>query len=50
MPFVIAKCAMTLDGKIATRTAIHNGYGEDARLTVHQLRNVVDAILVGSAR
>lgn len=47
-PFVISKVAMTLDGKIAA----YNGHskwitGEDSRYNVHQLRNEVDAILVG---
>jgi diaminohydroxyphosphoribosylaminopyrimidine deaminase/5-amino-6-(5-phosphoribosylamino)uracil reductase len=47
-PWVIAKWAMTLDGKIATR----GGYsrwisGEAARLVGHHLRSRVDAILVG---
>lgn len=48
-PFVIAKCGMTLDGKIATATG-HSRWvtGEASRLRVHQLRNEVDAILVGS--
>lgn len=48
-PFVIAKCAMTLDGKIATRTG-HSRWvtSEASRQIVHQLRNEVDAILVGS--
>jgi diaminohydroxyphosphoribosylaminopyrimidine deaminase / 5-amino-6-(5-phosphoribosylamino)uracil reductase len=48
-PFVIAKCAMTLDGKIATRTG-HSQWvtGEAARRMVHEMRNEVDAILVGS--
>lgn len=47
-PFVISKFAMTLDGKLAT----HSGHskwitGEAARADVHELRNEVDAILVG---
>lgn len=48
-PFVLAKCAMTLDGKIATRLG-HSRWvtGEAARLMVHRLRNEFDAILVGS--
>ncbi len=49
MPFVIAKCGMSLDGKIATRTGDSRWVtGEDSRRLVHELRNEVDAILVGS--
>lgn len=47
-PFVIAKYAMTLDGKLATHTG-HSKWitGEEARQSVHVLRNEVDGILVG---
>ena len=49
MPFVIAKCGMSLDGKIATRTGDSKWVtGEASRRMVHELRNQVDAILVGS--
>ena len=49
MPFVVAKCAMSLDGKIATRTGDSKWVtGEAARALVHELRNEMDAILVGS--
>jgi len=48
MPFVIMKVASTLDGKIATRNGDARWItGEKARTFVHQLRNEVDAILVG---
>ncbi len=47
-PFVLSKFAMTLDGKIATQNG-HSQWitGEDARSHVHEIRNDVDAILVG---
>jgi diaminohydroxyphosphoribosylaminopyrimidine deaminase/5-amino-6-(5-phosphoribosylamino)uracil reductase len=47
-PWVIAKWAMTLDGKIATRTGDSKWIsGEASRRVVHELRGRVDAVVVG---
>ncbi len=47
-PWVIAKWAMTLDGKIATRTGDSRWIsGEASRAIVHQLRGRMDGIIVG---
>ena len=48
LPYVIAKWAMTLDGKIATRTGSSQWIsGVESREKVHQIRGRMDAILVG---
>lgn len=48
IPFVILKCAATLDGQIATRTGDAKWVtGGAARQYVHALRHRADAILVG---
>jgi diaminohydroxyphosphoribosylaminopyrimidine deaminase/5-amino-6-(5-phosphoribosylamino)uracil reductase len=47
-PWVIAKWAMTIDGKLATRTGASRWIsGEESRARVHVLRGRVDAIVVG---
>lgn len=48
-PYVTAKWAMTLDGKLAAHSGdSHWISGPEARLWVHDLRDRVDAILVGA--
>src|SRR5579871_590152 len=48
-PFVHAKWAMSLDGKIATFTGDSKWIsGEDSRRWVHELRGRMDAIVIGS--
>ena len=48
LPFVILKCAATLDGRIATRSGDSKWVtGESSREFVHRLRHAVDGILVG---
>jgi diaminohydroxyphosphoribosylaminopyrimidine deaminase/5-amino-6-(5-phosphoribosylamino)uracil reductase len=49
LPWVIAKWAMTLDGKIASRTGDSRWISNAAsRRRVHQLRGRVDAVIVGA--
>jgi diaminohydroxyphosphoribosylaminopyrimidine deaminase / 5-amino-6-(5-phosphoribosylamino)uracil reductase len=48
-PFVIAKFAMSIDGKIATKTGDSKWISsEETRNYVHRLRRAVDAIMVGA--
>ncbi len=47
-PLVIAQLGQSLDGRIATRTgASHYINGEAARVHLHRLRAIVDAVVIG---
>lgn len=47
-PFVTLKAAISLDGKIATRTGDSKWItGEEARVMVHRMRGTNDAVMVG---
>ena len=46
-PRVILSAAMTLDGKIATKTGDSKLSSKEDKIRVHKLRSKVDAILVG---
>ena len=48
-PWVIAKWAMTLDGRIATRTGASQWISsEGSRAIVHEISGRVDAVIVGA--
>lgn len=48
-PFVILKVAMSLDGKIASSSRLSRWISSDtSRKSVHRLRGMVDAVMVGS--
>jgi len=48
-PFVIAKFAMSMDGKIATRSGDSKWISsEETREYVHRIRRAIDAIMVGA--
>ena len=48
-PFIINKCAVTLDGRIASSTGDSKWISnEHARLFVHKLRAKIDAIIIGA--
>jgi len=46
-PYVILSAAISVDGKIATRTGDSNLSSKQDRVRLHKLRSKVDAILVG---
>lgn len=47
-PFVVLKCAMSLDGKICTRDGESKWItGKEARAHVHETRNILSGIMVG---
>lgn len=49
LPYVVAKWAMTLDGKIATKTGDSRWISnEDSRAALHRLRDEYQATLIGS--
>lgn len=49
LPYVHAKWAMTLDGKIASRTGASRWIsGEESRAIVHRLRGRMDAVIIGA--
>jgi 2,5-diamino-6-(ribosylamino)-4(3H)-pyrimidinone 5'-phosphate reductase len=46
-PYVILSAAMSIDGKLATRTGRSNLSSKKDLIRVHKLRNTVDVIIVG---
>lgn len=47
-PYIINKCAMTLDGRIATSAGDSRWISNDySRLIAHRLRSICDAVIIG---
>ena len=46
-PYIILSAAISLDGKIATRTGNSNLSSKKDKNRIHKLRSKVDGILVG---
>ena len=46
-PYIILSAAISIDGKISTRTNDYKWYSKEDSIRLHKLRSKVDAILIG---